>query len=284
MRPLLVLWLQRHGLPGFLAPNYFILVGISTLIACAIVMRHARKDGADPHIETRTLIVAYLGALVGGYVLEGLRAVPASIAAHSLKPILSAGRAAYGGLLMATLGAALYRFHVRAPLGPFFDRVSLVLGIVYLAVRGGCFLAGCDYGSPTASELGVRFPPRSLAAIDHASRGFVPLGAPSLPVHPTQLYEGGMAVVASLVAYLVFRGGHRDGRAFAVWAVMYSIGRFCIEFLRGDVTRGLYLGLSSAQYISLTICVAVAVLTLAVRQGWIGGAAPQHVQVRGASS
>ena len=51
-------------------------------------------------------------------------------------------------------------------------------GLTFALVRTGCFIAGCDYGLPTAHACGVRFPPGSLAALDHARRGFVPPGAP----------------------------------------------------------------------------------------------------------
>lgn len=268
MRPLLALWLMRHGLSPWLAPNYFILAGFAALVGCIVVMRLAREDGADLRAESRTLLLAYLGALLGGYVLEALRAIPQGLATRSLAPILGAGRAAYGGLLAATLCAAIYRFYHRHPIAPFFDRVSLVLGLVYLAVRSGCFLAGCDYGEPTALPWGVRYPPGSLAALDHASRGWVPFGAPSLPTHPTQLYEGAWAMLGSLLALTIYRSGRRwrsgrrDGSAFAAWVAMYAVGRFLIEFLRGDDSRGFYLGLSTAQYISLGLCVLVGVSML----------------------
>lgn len=262
MRPLLALWLMRNGLPYWLAPNYFILAGFAALVGCIVVMRLAREDGADLRAESRTLILAYLGALLGGYVLEALRAIPQGLASRSLAPILGAGRAAYGGLLAATLCAALYRFYNRYPVAPFFDRVSTVLGIVYLAVRSGCFLAGCDYGVPTALPIGVRYPPLSLAALDHADRGWVPFGAPSLPTHPTQLYEGAWAIVASLLAFAVYRRGRRDGSAFATWVAMYAVGRFTIEFLRGDASRGHYLGLSTAQFISIGLLLIVGISTL----------------------
>lgn len=260
MRPLIVLWLNRHGLPGWLTPNYFVLAGFSSLIACWAVLRLCERDRDDVGAEARTLLVAYLGALLGGYVLEILRSIPAAIVAGSVRPLLQSGRAAYGGLLLGALGAALYRLRIHKPLGPFFDRVAPCLGLIYFAVRGGCFLAGCDYGVPTALPIGVRYPPGSLAALEHAVRGWVPAGAPSLPTHPTQLYEGAVALVASLAALFVFRRGARDGSAFLTWLALYGVGRFGIEFLRGDATRGFLGGWSSAQYISFGLLVLVGLV------------------------
>jgi len=124
-------------------------------------------------------------------------------------------------------------------------------------VRTGCFLAGCDYGLPTALPVGVRFPRGSLAALDHARRGFVPHGAPSLPVHPTQLYEAALGLAGAAAAALVLRRGRRDGRAFAVFMAVYAVGRFAIELVRGDQDRGTFIGLSTAQWVSLAIVLAL---------------------------
>jgi prolipoprotein diacylglyceryltransferase len=250
------------------------MVIVAALISAALVLRLARQDGADLQAEARTLALVYLGALLGGYALEFLRAVPAAVRAGSLQPCLHVGRAAYGGLLCAIALALCYRLWRGLPVAAFFDRAMLGCGVSFLAVRVGCFLSGCDYGVPTASLLGVRFPAGSLAAIDHAARGFVPMGRPSLPVHPTQLYEALLGGVAALVAAQRRRGGRRDGSAFLLWVSLYAAGRFLLEFLRGDVTRGLYLGLSSAQYISLAVGGLVALVLLQRDRRRLAAAAP----------
>jgi prolipoprotein diacylglyceryltransferase len=260
MRPLLVAWLVRHGLPGWLAPEYFQLASLATLLGSALALHLAARDGASRRHTAYAIACAYVGALVGGYLFEALRAVPAAIGAGSWGPILHPGRAAYGGLLFAIAAAALYLHRAREPLAPFFDRVAVGVGLTFALVRTGCFLAGCDYGVPTAHAWGVRFPPGSLAALDHARRGFVPHGAPSLPVHPTQLYEVAVGLIAAALSAIPVARGHRDGRAFATFLATYAVGRFAIEFLRGDQDRGQALGLSTAQWVSVAIVTALAVV------------------------
>ena len=182
-------------------------------IGSALALHLAGRDGASRRHTAYAIASAYLGALVGGYLFEALRAVPAAVAAGSWRPVLHPGRAAYGGLLFAIGAAALYLHRARQPLAPFFDRVAIGVGLTFALVRTGCFLAGCDYGVPTAHSWGVRFPPGSLAALDHARRGFVPRGASSLPVHPTQLYEVAVGLVAAVLAAIPVLRGRRDGRA-----------------------------------------------------------------------
>jgi len=264
VRPLVVAWLLRHGLAAWLAPDYFTLVAIGTLVASVITLRLARRDGARSDEEARTVLIAYAAALGGGYAFEVLRAIPSAIAAGSLAPLAHVGRAAYGGLLAAVGATALYRRWRGLPIAGFLDRAGVGTGVVFAFVRTGCFLAGCDYGVTTSSALGVRFPPDSPAAIDHALRGFVPDGAASLPVHATQLYEALLGAAASLVAYVILRRrARRDGLAFIAWLSLYAAGRFSTELLRGDATRGAYLGLSTAQWVSLTILTICAAILFA---------------------
>lgn len=244
MRPELVALFARHGLPGFLVPDYLTLVGLSSLLCAIYVLR--RTPPAVRHVHARALALAYVVAIPGGYAFEAVRMLPSAIATRDVEPMLRAGRAAYGGLFASVSAALLYLRRHREPVAPFLENIAVPAGVIFCAVRVGCFLAGCDYGVVTSSPLGVRFPAESLAALDHASRGFVPAGAPSLPVHPTELYEAAIALAAAVVAS---RMKHR----FATWLGTYATGRFFVETLRGDVERGVYGGLSSAQWVSLVI-------------------------------
>jgi phosphatidylglycerol:prolipoprotein diacylglycerol transferase len=268
MRPVALAWFARHGIPGWLLPDYFQLAVIATLIGSALALRLADRDGASRAHTARAIACAYVGALVGGYLFEALRALPTAAAAGSWRPVLQAGRAAYGGLLFAIVAAALYLRSTGQPLAPFFDYVAVGAGLTFALVRTGCFLAGCDYGQPTALPWGVRFPPGSLAALDHARRGFVPRGAASLPVHATQLYEAALGLVAAAAAGLVQTWRRRrDGRAFAAFLIIYAAGRFAIEFLRGDADRGHAIGLSTAQWVSVSIFALIGALAFRLVRG-----------------
>jgi prolipoprotein diacylglyceryltransferase len=260
-------WLARHEIPGWLLPDYFKLAVIAALVGSALALRLSDRVGASRIHTARAIACAYVAALIGGYVFEALRAVPAAVAAGSWGPVLHAGRAAYGGLLFGIGAAALYLTAVGEPLAPFFDAVAVGCGLTFMFVRTGCFLAGCDYGLPTALPWGVRFPPGSLAALDHVRRGFVPRGAASLPVHPTELYEAAVGLIGAALAAVTLARGHRGGRAFAVFLAVYALGRFAIEFLRGDQDRGHALGLSTAQWVSLAVAASLALsLTWARRR------------------
>ena len=88
---------------------------------------------------------------------------------------------------------------------------------------------------------------------------------PVAPVHPTQLYEASLGLLAAALSALVLRCRPRDGSAFLAFLAVYGGGRFAIELWRGDESRGLYLGLSTAQYISLLILATCAVFVWRLR-------------------
>jgi prolipoprotein diacylglyceryltransferase len=266
MRPVALRWLAHHHLPAWLLPDYFQLAALAALLGSVIALRIAARQGGSTTHTARAIVCAYVAALAGGYLFEAVRALPAAATAGSWRPVRHAGRAAYGGLLAGIAAAALYLRAVGEPRAPFFDAVSVGSGLTFALVRTGCFIAGCDYGVPTSRPWGVRFPPGSLAALDHAHRGWVPRGAASLPVHPTELYEAALGLLAALAAGVALRCGRRPGRGFAAFLAVYAAGRFAIELLRGDAGRGRALGLSTAQWVSVGLALALGVWVVAGRR------------------
>jgi prolipoprotein diacylglyceryltransferase len=257
MRPVFVAWLIRHGWPGWMAPDYATMVGLAGIVGAVLILRQAERDGARVDVQARALLLAYFAAMLGGYVFEWVRAVPQAIATRSIEPVVFAGRAAYGGLIFGLLCPVLYLRRRGATVVDFLDRATIAMGISFAAVRFGCFLEGCDFGRPTASWLGVRFPVGSPAADAHSLAHWVPPGSASLPVHPTELYESCLGLLASAIALVPLRRGRRDGSAFAAWLATYAVGRFLLELLRGDIERGRYGALSTAQWVSVVILVGL---------------------------
>ena len=77
----------------------------------------------------------------------------------------------------------------------------------------------------------------------------------SLPVHPTQLYASGHAMVLSLfLSYLVYRR-RRHGIVFGYMLVMYPIARFLLELIRTDNPHDSFgLTVSQATSVGLFVC------------------------------
>ncbi|MBD8967403.1 MAG: hypothetical protein EGR88_00130, partial [Ruminococcus sp. SR1/5] len=57
-----------------------------------------------------------------------------------------------------------------------------------------------------------------------------------------------------------------DGQVTACYLIFYSIGRFVIEFFRGDIIRGSVGILSTSQFISIFTGIAGIVLLIRIRK------------------
>jgi phosphatidylglycerol:prolipoprotein diacylglycerol transferase len=241
---------------------------LAAIALCAFLARtHA------PELERRrvygALSWAWLGALLGARVLTMIANLPDAIITGNSTLVWRGGLTAYGGFLGGTLAAWLALG--RRDLLLLGDLMAPSLGLGTCITRIGCFLAGCDFGRVTTSRWGVRFPPASPAYEAHARRGWIGAYSPaSLSVHATELYESALGLLVCGVAVAVLFARRRkplDGTTLFVAVVVYAIGRFAIETLRGDVDRGVFGGtaaLSTSQIVSALLIVVVA--TVMVRR------------------
>ena len=110
-------------------------------------------------------------------------------------------------------------------------------------------MAGDDYGSPSSVPWAVTFTDPDAAAI-----GGAPLG---VPLHPVQLYESLFCFALFFVLIRLARHKTFDGQILIAYSVLYAIGRFVIEYFRGDVDRGFLFGgiFSTSQFIAVVIFV-----------------------------
>ena len=83
-------------------------------------------------------------------------------------------------------------------------------------------------------------------------------------LHPTQIYSGFLDFAHFLLLLYVAKHKKADGQVAACYLIFYSIGRFVIEFFRGDIERGSVGVLSTSQFISIFTTVAGIILLLTV--------------------
>ena len=159
-------------------------------------------------------------------------------------------------------------------IGPISIALPPALALGLGLTRIGCFLNGCCYGQRTDFLTGLSFPKESLCFKQHIERGLPLLDeAHTLPVHPTQLYESTFGFVLFFaLLWLTSRTWtsakalqedpstdsldgdtppRTGGKIFFVFAGAYAIWRFLIEFVRDDMHRGGFIGISTSQWISL---------------------------------
>lgn len=202
-------------------------------------------------------IIIILSAFIGGKVFFYLE--EPSYYFHPISNMFKnfrTGFVFYGSLLFAIPATIWYFKKEKWPIWPMLDRLAITGCIIHLFGRMGCFFAGCCYGLPTESFLGITF-------TDEMSQA-EPLHT---PLHPTQLYE--VALIGSILVILwMFKRHHRfEGRLFFIYVILYATGRGFTEMFRGDVRRGFIIEdvLSHSQFISLII-ISVAIVFLILKE------------------
>jgi phosphatidylglycerol---prolipoprotein diacylglyceryl transferase len=141
----------------------------------------------------------------------------------------------YGGFIGAGVAICVFARVRKVRLAALFDFVITAVPLAHAFGRIGCFLNGCCYGSTTECGVGVVFPRASPAWYAQIGEGLLTQShSTSLPVHPVQLYECAFNLALYGVLLWVYKRGTRSGRVLASYLMMYPIGRFLVEFLRGD--------------------------------------------------
>lgn len=167
-------------------------------------------------------------------------------------PLLGTTKVLYGAVFFYPLGLAIAALIMQTPVVDMINRKAFILFIVLGFARIGCFFNGCCYGI-VSETFGVRFPRGSAAAAEHWQRGLTSGFMPpsSLPVIPTQVISAVVLLTLSVLAFRHYRKKNKD--TFVIFVFAYAVFRFLIEFIRDDVDRAYWLGISTSQWISLMV-------------------------------
>jgi phosphatidylglycerol:prolipoprotein diacylglycerol transferase len=111
---------------------------------------------------------------------------------------------------------------------------SVALGSAF--GRIGCLMHGCCFGRVCSVGLpwGIQFPNGSPAWDKQHEGGLVGALDPSLPVHPTEIYDSLLNFCFYLFLAWLFRRKKFDGQVFSVYLIGYAILRSFVEYFRGD--------------------------------------------------
>jgi phosphatidylglycerol:prolipoprotein diacylglycerol transferase len=241
--------------------SYGFMIALGIIVGLFLARRQAMREGIDPNKIVDIAFYCLVAALVGARLLFVLLNFGeyADDPVKILK-IWEGGLVFYGGLLPAAALGIWYIKRLDLPLWQVADIFAPSVAIGQAFGRIGCFFAGCCYGSSCTLPWAVTFTdPRSLA----------PQG---VPLHPTELYSSlGLFV---LFAFLVWLRKKKTfpGELFWSYILCYSLGRFFLEFFRGDPRGSVFGGaLSTAQAIGIPLAGISVVMLLYLRKQGIKG-------------
>lgn len=226
--------------------SFGVMVAVAALVGLWIFGRELARSGL-PVEASEAALWGVAGGLLGAKLLW--------VGEHFGEGPFSALFFARGGLswyggLAGGVGVGLLVVVVRGfPLTATLAAATPALAFGHLLGRIGCFLVGDDYGRPSDLPWAIAFP-----------EGLPPT---TVPVHPTQLYE---AVFLGWLGWMLLRwrrGAVPDAVVLGRYLVLAGSARFLIEFIR--VNERVALGLTVAQWVSLTLAIAGAALVGAAR-------------------
>jgi phosphatidylglycerol:prolipoprotein diacylglycerol transferase len=151
----------------------------------------------------------------------------------------------FGGLIGGLISLALVNsLEFKERLNLSFNDFILPVVLCHGIGRLGCFFAGCCFGTLTELPWGVEY--------DGASK-----------VHPTQLYEILMLICIYFLLKFLNRFNYKFSQfKVSFYLVTYSVGRFFLEFIRGDHSDNQLFYLSFSQMVSIIILMTLFVVHL----------------------
>lgn len=187
----------------------------------------------------KIVVVCIIGCVLGSKLMYALTQIPWLVEHFSFENLVllipSSGYVFYGGLLGVILAISLYTRKDRDLRTRIYHMVTPAFPLFHGFGRIGCFMAGCCYGIPLPAPITF-------------------FGMFTLDRLPVQIFEAVFEFVLFAVL-LVVEKRRPQTDILKVYLLAYAVFRFAIEFFRGDVVRGIFLGLSTAQWVSLGITV-----------------------------
>ena len=228
--------------------SYGVMVALGFLAAIYLASRQARRAGIAP----QQIFDAGLYALVFGII--GARALHVLLDLRYYAPrpleiimVNRGGLSFHGGLAAGIMGTWFFIKRNRMPLWKTADIIIPYVALGQAVGRAGCFLNGCCYGTPTDLPVGIFLP------------GHI------VKVHPTQIYSSAFLLLTFIILVVMHSKKKFEGMVFFSYLIIFSVGRFVLDFFRGDLQAVLF-GLKTSQFISLGLFFASLVLMLVRRK------------------
>lgn len=220
---------------GYTIPLYDLMICVGVLLMLVFVARRLENhDGLNRKQSNKLLvllIVSLLFALFSSFLFDGIF--------HSIKEgKWSFGTISFLGGLIGGVACllVLLKFVYKADnkgIKSIMDTVIIGVVLAHAFGRIGCFLAGCCYGIPTDSFLGVVFPH------GHAHDAF-----PGIPLFPVQLFE---ALFLFVLFFVLANLKCLRGYQLETYLIAYGGWRILLELIRGD-DRGSIFGFITTEY------------------------------------
>jgi phosphatidylglycerol:prolipoprotein diacylglycerol transferase len=212
------------------ASTYWVLYGIAILVGGMLAFHRFIRGGISPHTATRGVLLIVWSGLAGAFLLKDVVFLIQSLLLTG-QIHWEGGSGFMGALAGAVITLIVFFRRQGISLARGFDLWILPVPLGQAIGRLGCLAAGCCYGAPTDSPLGM----------------YLPGGGEWAVRYPTQLMSSLADILIFCVLVAVERRGSRKGRLswpfpgfiFLLYTSLYTLKRFSVEFLRGQTPTAL---------------------------------------------
>lgn len=213
---------------GFAIQSYGIVVALAVLLTLGVAFYLTKNTIYQSHLMDSVvyvLIAAILGARIWhvfffqwGYYSQNL---------SQIFEIWNGGISIMGALVGGFIGMAIYTWRKKISFWGFMDLIAPAIILGQAVGRIACFLNGDAYGSPTGLGFGIVYPEGTMAFDSYGSQ----------PLWPAEIWEGQWGLIVFGLLLIMRNMKLPTGVHFLVYNILYAVGRFMLEYLRGDSPR-----------------------------------------------
>lgn len=245
---------------------YGILIAAAMILCGLLAVRQSKSNKFSEDLVYDVLLVSLPSAIIGARLYYVL--CEWSYYSQDIRRIFdtrSGGLAVYGGIIGAVLGTYIMCRVRKIPFSTVLDYCIIYVPLGQAIGRWGNFFNQEAFGTTTTLPWGM-----TSSKISSYLETYCPDLDPSMPVHPTFLYESLCTTAIFLILLLVVRPNSvRRFDTSGVYMFLYGLARFFIEGLRTD---SLYIGttgIRTSQLLSLILVFGGITLILVSHiKGW----------------
>jgi phosphatidylglycerol:prolipoprotein diacylglycerol transferase len=269
------------GFGPFTVQPWGAMVAAGFLLGSLLSQRIARRRSLDPKPFWTILLWLPPGAALFGHLGHALFYEPRHYLARPWELLyVWDGLSSYGGFFGCTAIALLYLRIRKLDLLKSSDVLVIGVTLGWAIGRIGCFLAHDHIGRPVESTAGWIQSSLGWLAVSFPANTAGP-GIPAAVRFDLGLFDSLLSWILLAALLLLARRPRRPGVLLGTGAILYSIPRFWLDFLRNvdlPLADARYLGLTPAQYAAL---LAVGLGIFAIHRGrsrtpWPEGGAPDR--------
>ncbi len=230
--------INRVAFTVFGVPIYWygVCIALGLLLGMLYAFRYAKSYGIDADRMVDVIFVSTIAAIIGGRAYYVATAPFEFQSVWEMIDIRLGGVAIYGGVIGAFLMGALMCRLRKVPMLPMFDLAAQGFLIGQCIGRWGNFFNQEAFGGNTTLPWGM-ISENTQQYLQSVQQTLAVQGMtvdPSMPVHPTFLYESIWCGLGFLLLWRYSKHRRFHGEMTLLYVMWYGFERFFVEGLRTD--------------------------------------------------